>query len=752
MKKKFALLALLVVAVMTLNFAGIAAAASSPLQEEPDYSIGQIKEAGVSYTVQGLVVAKNSRAVVITDGQNSVMIYGSGILQIADLEDFIEITATSSKYNGLLQLSYNSESIVKKLETTPPKEKAAEKLDENIVNDWKAKAEADTLSVSDVQRYSWTATATRLGSYWTLTPSFVTDYQIEPLYVNGAQFTLEEGTNYDVVGYFIGASTTSSTPYAGIMIQELKPVAGQVEVIVESGEYVSYPFETGGTVDLEVTISNSEDQSYTVSSSDTAVAAWEDGALLMKGVGTATITITAKAAPEKTATVTLVLYEKQVKINEITSQGTYLVLGTVVAKTTNAAIVADDTGAIMVYDIKQVSELAINDEVFVSGTVSQYNGLWQFYYNPGVVVMPGEDSPYVAQEPVKLDAAMLEGWQTSRSQADVKLYSWTAVAGLRNGFNVYSLTYGGIAVESEVDLADIVLGSTYDLEGYFVGYNTNNDYASFIITKYTLAQDQQPYLGFNRDTINLGIGSTYTLSPFVGGGITAESVAYVVGDSTVVNLNEETKVITGLKTGTTTITATAGSITRVLTVHVSSAISQVTTSGQFYTVVGRVVAKTTQSMVVHDGKDGILVYGRNVIAGFEVNDIVQVSGTVSTYNNMLQFSNPSVIEATETVPELAPTPLTKDIADGWAAARTTPFPVSACQGYTWEATVEEDEKGFLLIDFNDSSTVIEPAYLASDITLEVGKTYTITGYFIGYSTNNSYAAIAVASAKPVTEE
>ena len=724
------------------------------LDVEAGKEISIIQKADTTYTVQGLVVAKNSRAVVITDGVDGVMIYGSGVLQVADLGDFIEVTATSSKYNGLLQLSYNSETIVTKLDTTPPTEKAAETLTPNRVNEWKTKAEADTLSVSDVQRYSWQATATRVGSYWALTPSFVTDFQIEPLYVSSAQFTLEEGTNYDVVGYFIGANMTSSTPYAGIMIEELNAVAGQVEVTVAK-EYVALRYAPNTTVDLGVDIKNTTNKNYNVESSNTTVATWDalNEKVNLVGAGTTTITVSWAEDETKTATVVLVAYSEPLESPADVEEGTYQVRGTVVAKTTSSAIVADEYGGVMVYDVKQVSQLSVGDVVSVAGTLSKYNGLWQFSYNPGVVVEKTGATAPIPTDFEQLTETKLEGWQsaTSLSQEDVKLYHWTAVAGLRNSFNVYSLSYNGIAVESAEALEGIVLGKTYDIEGYFAGYNTNNDYASFVISHYEEAATQQDYIGFNRDTINLGLNTTYTLNPFVGGTITADSVKYTVEDPTVVGLDEETKVITGLKAGTTTITASAGTITRTLTVHVDSSIGQITQSGQFYTVIGKVVAITEQSMVIHDGTDGILVFGRNAIAGVTKGQYVQVSGTISTYNNMLQFNNPTVDITEQTVPDGEITPLTASIADGRAAERTTPFPVSACQGYSWTATVQEKD-GFLTINFEGSNTVIEPVYYPATATpqLEAGKTYNIVGYFVGYSTSNGYAAIAIESATLVS--
>ena len=442
----------------------------------------------------------------------------------------------------------------------------------------------------------------------------------------------------------------------------------------------------------------------------------------------------------------LVIYESEVsRIANIANAGTYLIRGTVVAKTTSSAIIADASGGIMVYDVKQVAGLNVDDYVSVAGTVSEYNGLWQFSYNPGVVVEKVSGTAYKPTA-TPLTESLLRGWVSARTQADVKLYAWTAVASQRNGFNVYSLTYDGVVVESEVALADIVLGTTYNLEGYFAGYSTSNQYASFVITKCEAAPeaDQIPYLGFNRDSINLGIGSTYELSPIVGGGIALADVHYEIGGTDPSAISITDGVVKGEKAGSATITATAGGISRDIAVTVSTAISQVTENNQFYTVIGKVVAKTTQSLVIHDGTAGILVYDRDAVAEYALDDVIQVSGYVTTFNNMLQFSynnslSTSKVDQTITVP--AATTLTAAIADEWPTL-TSPISVTRCREYTWTTTVGQDGN-FLTINVSGSNVKIEPAYLPSNFTLEAGKTYTVKGYFIGYSTNNNYAAIAI---------
>ena len=757
--KKLTFLAMLLVAVLSFNVVGVTAAAAVSEQDDPDYSIAQVTTAGETYTVQGMVVAENTRSVIITDGTTNVMIYGNGIADAVKIDDFIQVTAEASVYNNIIQLNYNSETPV--TFPTPaqtPTETAIIPLTADIANGWRDKAAEDPsgLTVKDYQRYSWQAVANRSGSYWTLTPADMgLEFQIEPLYVDSGEFNLQAGVNYDVIAYFTGFNDTVSTPFAGTMIQKLTPVAEQLEIKVPK-QYIAVQYRFGTTVDLGVTIENYKTTSaYTVTSSDTTVATWNDDNKILNlvGIGTATVTVTSEEDKAKSVNITVVAYRSALTAISELDEGTFMVTGTVVALTTSSAIISDGTAGVMVYDIKQVSTLKETDVVTVAGTLTEYNGLLQFSYNPGVVVEKTEETKPVPTESKELTEAKLASWQSATvlSQTDVELYHWTAVAGLRNSFNVYSLSYNGIAVESAEALENITLGTTYDIEGYFAGYNTNNDYASFVITKHEVAAQQQDYIGFNRDTINLGLNTTYTLSPFVGGTITADSVKYTVEDPTVVGLDEETKVITGLKAGTTKITASAGTITRTLTVNVDSSIGQITQSGQFYTVIGKVVAITEQSMVIHDGTDGILVFGRNAIAGVTKGQYVQVSGTISTYNNMLQFNNPTVDITEQTVPDGEITPLTASIADGWAAERTTPFPVSACQGYSWTATVEE-KNGFLTINFGDSTTVIEPVYYPATATpqLEVGKTYNIVGYFVGYSTSNGYAAIAIESATLVS--
>lgn len=762
MKKKLKMASVLsVLALGTLLVAGAAQPVAEPVAEannatlrraanvDAGKEISIVTTAGQTYTVQGLVVATNSRAAVIYDGEDGIMIYGSGVLNEVSIGDFIEITAEASSYNNLLQFSYGSDTAITILSEGAPVEKDAVALTSDIANGWKTGANAGTLSVSDVQRYTWTATATKDGSFWVLDPEGMTlDFAIEPLYVNSADFHLEENTKYDVTGYFIGFDTRNN--YAGIMLQSLEVASDQIQVSF-ADEYIAIDSPAIGTIyTVEVNITGDPTNSYQITSSDPSIVTSIGGnQLMLMGVnGTTTLTATSTVDPTKSAQATLVVYSGTSNIGSITTDGTYSVIGTVAAKTDNSVIITDTSGGIMAYDVKQTSSLNLGDMVRVSGTVSQYNNLYQFSYNPGLVI-DFIVSGVPTHTDIPLTETMLSTWASGdMDQTDVKRYTWTAVAGLDNGFDVYNLSYDGIKVESVVDLPNAELGKTYDLTGYLAGYNTNNDYVAFVIDSVTEAATQQDYLGFNRDAVNLGIGGTYKLSPIVGGTITADMVSYAGYDSTIISIAED-GTITGLTGGTTTITATAGTITRTITVMVSSAISQVTEDGGFYTVVGKVVAETTQSVVIHDGSDGILVYDRNLPSQYDIGDVLQVSGYVSDYNGMLQFSYSGSLEVTEvtgTIEVPAPVALTAEKVQDWKAqAQVGIIPVSECQAYTWTTTAGLDGS-FTLINLDGCDINIEPAYLLDSIDIQSGSTYTVTAYFIGYSLNHDYAAVAVTGA------
>lgn len=183
------------------------------------------------------------------------------------------------------------------------------------------------------------------------------------------------------------------------------------------------------------------------------------------------------------------------------------------------------------------------------------------------------------------------------------------------------------------------------------------------------------------------------------------------------------------------------------------AISQITKTGVTYTVRGVVAAKNTKAIVVHDGKDGVMAFEGDLVKSFNIGDYVEVTGGVTKYNNLFQFAyNAAPAVAVKKITGTAPTipeaiPLTKEIADGWAANATT-LTQNNVQKYKWETTVTAAGT-FTCINLEGSETVIEPLYLdTSAYKLDVGSKYEVEGYMIGYSTGSSkYAGIMLTKAE-----
>ena len=244
---------------------------------------------------------------------------------------------------------------------------------------------------------------------------------------------------------------------------------------------------------------------------------------------------------------------------------------------------------------------------------------------------------------------------------------------------------------------------------------------------------------------------------------TDKNLTWDSSDDSVATVDQEgnvTAVATATDGQTATITVTSAngkSDSCVITIAVPEqfdSITDITTEGTKYTVQGVVDAKTTQGLVVTDGNASIYVwFGKDqgtALDGYAIGDVVKVSGTVTSYNGMLQFALPTAKATNDaTIEKVAestgikaaePTALTKEIADSWASAES--FTQADFKEYTWSTVVGKTGNYFTL-NIDGSSTVIQPSYYADNSSLIEGATYTVTGYFGGYSAQYNYAAIYV---------
>ncbi len=188
----------------------------------PDYSIGQITEANQKYTVRGLVVAKNTRALVVSDGTDSVYVFDNSLPSQYNIGDYVELTGTVTSYNNALQMNYDGLVHTKLDEAHEIVLPEATELTVEVANSWK---EAEAFTTADIKEYAWTAVAGKSGNYDTLNLEGA-NVTIEPVYLDSDAYTIETGKTYEVKAYFIGYYN-----YASIVLTELKEVVIPVEGI-----------------------------------------------------------------------------------------------------------------------------------------------------------------------------------------------------------------------------------------------------------------------------------------------------------------------------------------------------------------------------------------------------------------------------------------------------------------------------------------------------------------------------------------
>lgn len=181
---------------------------------EVNYDISQITKAG-EYTIRGLVAAKNSKALVVSDGDDSIYVFDNTLPEKYNINDYVEVTGNVSEYSNAFQFNYSGLSVTKLSEEHEIVLPAAEELTAEKLNSLLAQ---DSYSTKDIKLYKWTATAAKDGTYDTLNVEGC-NVSVEPVYLP-SDFTITAGTTYEVEAYFVGYYN-----YVSIVLTKLTPVA-----------------------------------------------------------------------------------------------------------------------------------------------------------------------------------------------------------------------------------------------------------------------------------------------------------------------------------------------------------------------------------------------------------------------------------------------------------------------------------------------------------------------------------------------
>lgn len=171
-------------------------------------------------------------------------------------------------------------------------------------------------------------------------------------------------------------------------------------------------------------------------------------------------------------------------------------------------------------------------------------------------------------------------------------------------------------------------------------------------------------------------------------------------------------------------------------------ISDITAEGT-YNVKGTIVAKSARGFIVGDGTGYVYYYNQSYTqADYNIGDKVMLSGSVSAYGGVLEFTNSTTVTAaTESnYEEEEPTALTGADMDTRVAS-TTPAQLSNYVQYEGKLTVSDSY--YNITNINGASTAIGSISfpINTDFASLANKTVKVTGYYVGISSSKYYNTI-----------
>ncbi len=354
------------------------------------------------------------------------------------------------------------------------------------------------------------------------------------------------------------------------------------------------------------------------------------------------------------------------------------VKGYVSAVSTQGPIITDATGSILLY---KGADLAIGDEVTVSGTISAYNKGFQIAASSATVEKTGTTT-VTYPTPVELDGAAMEALLTSRTENDyAQFVKFTGVP------SISDKGYINLTIEGAETAQGSIYGASDDVKAMFTEGEEATVYGYFC----SISSDKY---------INVVVVSVDE-APAIGGD-EGETSAY------------------------TSVLGTA-------------------VLGDFVEVNGYISAVSTQGPILTDNGGSILLYKSS---GYEVGDVVSVSGTISSYGKGFQIGTADItIEKSGTTTVTYPTPMeiTGAMADELLTTRVN-------DEYAYYAKMTGtvaigDYYNFIL---PDAKTAQGSFYGATDdlkAQLSDGMECTIYGYFTSLS-GGKYLNMVVTSVEP----
>ena len=197
---------------------------------------------------------------------------------------------------------------------------------------------------------------------------------------------------------------------------------------------------------------------------------------------TAQVTLSFTGASDKVVTVTQAAAANN--ISDITKNGTYTVIGTIVARSNRGFIVGDGTGYVYYYNTSyDQSTYSIGNIVKISGSVTTYGGVFEF--TSAATVTTATESNYVAEDPTVITGSQMD---TRVGSSDGQLSNYVQYEGtLSVSGNYYNITdingastaIGSISYPTSTTWSSLD-GKTVRVKGYYVGVSSSKYYNTML--------------------------------------------------------------------------------------------------------------------------------------------------------------------------------------------------------------------------------------------------------------------------------
>jgi hypothetical protein len=459
---------------------------------------------GTTVIVQGKVTAVSGSSAYISDSTGGIYVYSwyynSDGTDTAisnktwTLGQVVEVKAQVASYNGLKQLSNYSN-----------KSRITGTYAKTITDD--ITYTATSLDEAGFNKL----TATDAGNVYTFTATYVsgtptTGKAVSCTFKIGTKTVTLRTDSYDKVGistelvenreYKITTPLTWYNNNAQFAFLGQGTSIEAINVVDPTGIEVkaSSSVEVGSSISLSYTLTPSgatANVTYAIESgSEYATLSGNT----LKGVAIGTVKVTASYTLNGTTytslplSIEVIAATDPVKINTITGEGSYYVKGIVVAKHNKGFVLADDTGAIYVHDYGNL-KVSVNDYASIKGAVSSYNGALQYSYSASTVTYTklddDSDKPTLASA-TELTSSIADSFKTvGKSVSLNKLYKWTTTVAKTNNYDTFNIDGSNTVIEAQYSTFTVTEGTTYEVEGYFTGYNSQYSYANFIFTSVT---------------------------------------------------------------------------------------------------------------------------------------------------------------------------------------------------------------------------------------------------------------------------